>query len=150
MSEQAAPDSHYRFQLHIPGWLLALAIIIGMGLWGGRCVADAFDGGDDGANFRFPSRITALDASFENRVLTATVLVESNESYDPRTLGFGITLDDSTHLEASARQLGGGPWPGRSYVMVIERLIPEGRTPRFLGVTGANGSASFGLGEVLD
>ncbi len=134
--------------MRIPGWLIALALLIGIGLWGGRCVANAVD--NSGSEFARPNRITALQVSFENRVLTANVLVEANESLESRTLGFAIILDDGSPLPAAARELGGGAWPGRSYVMALERLIPEGRTPAFLQVNYENGSASLGLAEVLD
>ena len=60
-------------------------------------------------------------------------------------LGFTIILDDKSQLQASGREVGPGAWHGRSSIFAIDHLIPEGRTPASLQVTGKNGGAAITL-----
>jgi hypothetical protein len=137
MSAGAVTDNYHHLQVRIPGWLLALALVV-LGLWWG---ANHFSGTGSESQSPFPQRITTLDSAFENRVLTATVLLESNEQLQPSALSFTIILDDHSQLPASVREVGSGPWHGRSSILAMDRLIPEGRTPAYLQVSGRNGGA---------
>lgn len=134
MSAGVASDPYSRMQLRIPGWLLVVALIVLAGWWlGGR-----LSGGDD-SGLGFPARVTRLDSTFENNVLTATVLVESNRDFEANSASFTIVLDDRSELQASGREVREGAWHGRSYVFAIDRRLPEGRTPAFLQLDGKNG-----------
>lgn len=142
MSAGAVSDTYHRIHIRIPGWLLVIVLALVVAWW----AADKSGiGDDDNRALQFPARVTSLDSTFENRVLSATVLVEANERFEANSIGFTVILDDSSQLQAGAREVGAGAWHGRSYVFVIDRLIPEGRTPRYLQVSGKNGGASVSL-----
>lgn len=141
MSAGAVTDNYHHFQVRIPGWLLALALVV-LALWWG---ANHFSGTGNQTQSPFPQRITELHSTFENRVLTATVLLESNEQLELSGLSFTIILDDRSQIQASIRELGPGAWHSRSSVVALDRLIPEGRTPAYLQVSGRNGGAVVAL-----
>ena len=146
MSAGAATDNYHHLQLRIPGWLLLLVLVSVATIWGTNRVRDAF-ANDDDPRLHFPARVTALETSFEGQALTVTVMVEGNQAFEPSSIRFTIRLDDRSEVQASGREVGAGAWHGRSYVFAVERLIPEGRTPTFLTVSGANGVSSVALTE---
>lgn len=144
MSAGAATDPYSRMQIRIPGWFIVIALVVVGGWWAASKSPLAHD--DDPAVL-FPARVTRLDSTFENRVLTAMVLVEANEGFEPNSIGFTVILDDKSELQAGAREVGAGVWHGRSYVFAIDRLIPEGRRPEFLNVRGKNGGSLVSLSQ---
>ncbi len=110
--------------------LLAAAFFGGRYTWG---VIDNSNGGSDG--FRMPMRVTALQSSVDANVFRAAVLLENDETLDLTRVRFAVALDDGTTLPVAALIRGSGVWQGRSYVVDLEKLIPEGKTATTLLVT---------------
>lgn len=144
MSAGAATDPYSRMQIRIPGWLLLIALVVLVGWWGTHRYSNA-SGDRSSGEFRFPGRFTALESSFENRVLTATVLIESDDAFQPSAFNVQVVLDDHHALDASVRVVGPGPWHDRSYIVALDRLIPEGRTPIAVQFIAKNGMADAPL-----
>ncbi len=140
MSAGVASDPYSRIQIRIPGWLLVLALVLLVAWWG----ASRLPNGDEPA-LAMPARVTVLASTFENGLLTTTVLVESYSDFAPNSIGFTIVLDDRSELQASGREAGAGAWHGRSYIFAIDRRIPEGRSPAFLQLNGKNGGVLVSL-----
>lgn len=146
MSARPAADlTHQRVQIRIPGWLILLALVLAAGWWiGGRV-----SGGESADPMDFPARVTLLESSTENRVLSATLMAESNGTFDPRTLAVTIILDDQSQLSAGVRDAREGAWHNRSVIITVDRLIPEGRTAVAIVIQGGNGGTTVALpGEV--
>lgn len=141
MSAKATADRYDRFQVRIPGWLLVGILVVAAG-W---LIAGRLSAGGDDDRLRFPARLTVLDSSVENRVFSATLLLEGNSTFDPGTAGFTLVLDDLSRLPVGAREVREGAWHGRSYVVAIDRLIPEGRTPVAIDLAGKNGGGTYSL-----
>lgn len=129
MTDRMAENSDFHLRLRIPGWLILAVIAVGLVFWGGRYAWDMVDSNADApSGVGLAERITPLETSVEAGVLRASVLGESNEPFDPLAVSAGVTLDDATFLPAGVLFRGGGAWHGRSYVLSIEKAIPEGRT----------------------
>ncbi|HNM78614.1 MAG TPA: hypothetical protein PKI89_09625 [Tepidiformaceae bacterium] len=136
-----ADTTHQRVQIRIPGWLILLVLVITVGWWiGGRVT-----GGDSADEMDFPARVTRLDSSIENRVLSVTLLVEANGTFDPRTLAITIVLDDQSQLSAGIRDVREGAWHNRSSIITVDRLLPEGRTAIAIAIEGGNGGTTVAL-----
>lgn len=136
MTAETARTSDLHLRLRIPGWLLMAALLVAVVFFGGRYtwgVIDNSNGGPDG--FRMPMRVTALESSVDGNVLRAAILLENDETLDLTRVRFAVALDDGTTLPVAALIRGSGAWQGRSYVVDIEKLIPNGRTATTLHVT---------------
>ena len=151
MSARAAEDSTVHLTLRIPGWLLALGLVVVVAWFGGRCVAGVVEQstGAERAGFSFPYRFTALQADFEDRAFSATVLIESNSEIDSARLTYSVRLDDGTQLTASATFLRPGAWHGRSRVVEIEKVLPEGRTPESIVIVTPTSHSSVDISGAL-
>jgi hypothetical protein len=146
MAESAVRDSDFHIRVRIPGWLLLGALLLAASFWGGRYVLGIIDNSNGGASgFIMPMRVTALEASTDGGVLRATVLLENDTDFDPRALNMAVALDDGSSLAVPPLIVKGGAWHGRSYVVRLEKAIPDGRTVDSLRVTTHTGHWAVAL-----
>ncbi len=152
MTGRAASPTHYHLRLRIPGWLLAVALLLPALFLGWKFAADQFDRAEP--SHAPPVRVTVLERSFEaGRIASLRLLIETNEPLDPFDLRYSVTIQhgDGTlqTLPASATLLRPGDWEGHSAVVEVSREIPEGARFENLSIEGSNWGSGVGRGEEL-
>lgn len=146
MVDRAAPQTHYRLAVRLPGWLLIAMLAAPATFFGVRFAVDAFDRASPEPGI--PVRLQVADATIENDVVSLRILIEANKPFDPLELRYHVTVERNGLIErlpTGASVLGPGAWEGRSAVIQVDRILPEGATFRELSVDGPGWSGGTGF-----
>lgn len=147
MVDRAAPQTHYRLAIRVPGWLLVAMLAAPAMVFAVRFALDAFDRASP--ELGIPVRLQLADASITEDAVSLRILLEANEPFDPTELRYHVTVERNGVIERlpiGASVLGPGAWEGRSAVIQVDRILPEGATFREFSVEGPgwSGGTDFG------
>ncbi len=148
MVDRAAPQTHYRFGIRVPGWLLVAILVAPALFFGAKFALDAVDRASP--ELGIPVRVQLADATIGDSAVSLRVVIETNRPFDPLELRYHIVVERGGVIErlpTGASVLGEGAWQGRSAIIQVDRILPEGATFQELTIDGPGWSGGTGVGN---